>query len=152
MNEAAIIDLQREIPPEINWVLRVDGLLPADLARAAKSTTATISNWLNDHVSASHVKAEQLFRIADAAKLDARELLYGVNGRGVGEPGNAYIPSQAHLDVWQDAYELVSHLVAENGLEIDHRRHAALDLLAFELLMDGFSRSKVARVLTTSMT
>ncbi|WP_318317950.1 transcriptional regulator [Stenotrophomonas maltophilia] len=125
---------------------------PADLARAAKSTTATISNWLNDHVSASHVKAEQLFRIADAAKLDARELLYGVNGRGVGEPGNAYIPSQAHLDVWQDAYELVSHLVAENGLEIDHRRHAALDLFAFELLMDGFSRSKVARVLTTSMT
>lgn len=125
---------------------------PADLARAAKSTTATISNWLNDHVSASHVKAEQLFRIADVAKLDARELLYGVNGRGVGEPGNAYIPSQAHLDVWQDAYELVSHLVAENGLEIDHRRHAALDLLAFELLMDGFSRSKVARVLTTSMT
>ena len=125
---------------------------PADLARAAKSTTATISNWLNDHVSASHVKAEQLFRIADAAKLDARELLYGVNGRGVGEPGNAYIPSQAHLDVWQDAYELVSHLVAENGLEIDPRRHAALDLLAFELLMDGFSRSKVARVLTTSMT
>lgn len=125
---------------------------PADLARAAKSTTATISNWLNDHVSASHVKAEQLFRIADAAKLGARELLYGVNGRGVGEPGNAYIPSQAHLDVWQDAYELVSHLVAENGLEIDHRRHAALDLLAFELLMDGFSRSKVARVLTTSMT
>lgn len=125
---------------------------PADLARAAKSTTATISNWLNDHVSASHVKAEQLFRIADAAKLDARELLYGVNGRGVGDPGNAYIPSQAHLDVWQDAYELVSHLVAENGLEIDHRRHAALDLLAFELLMDGFSRSKVARVLTTSMT
>ncbi|MBA0280580.1 transcriptional regulator [Stenotrophomonas maltophilia] len=125
---------------------------PADLARAAKSTTATISNWLNDHVSASHVKAEQLFRIADAAKLDARELLYGVNGRAVGEPGNAYIPSQAHLDVWQDAYELVSHLVAENGLEIDHRRHAALDLLAFELLMDGFSRSKVARVLTTSMT
>ncbi|MGY5941338.1 transcriptional regulator [Stenotrophomonas forensis] len=125
---------------------------PADLARAAKSTTATISNWLNDHVSASHVKATQLFRIADAAKLDARELLYGVTGRGVGEPGNAYIPSQAHLDVWQDAYELVSHLVAENGLEIDHRRHAALDLLAFELLMDGFSRSKVARVLTTSMT
>ena len=69
---------------------------PADLARAAKSTTATISNWLNDHVSASHVKAEQLFRIADAAKLDARELLYGVSGLGVGEPGNAYIPSQAH--------------------------------------------------------
>ena len=125
---------------------------PADLARAADSTTATISNWLNDHVSPAHVKAEQLFRIADAAKLDARELLYGVSGLGVGERGNTYIPSQAHLDVWQDAYELVSHLVEEKGLEIDHRRHAALDLLAFELLMDGFSRSKVARVLTTSMT
>ncbi len=120
---------------------------PADLARAADSTTATISNWLNDHVSPAHVKAEQLFRIADAAKLDARELLYGVSGLGVGERGNTYIPSQA-----QDAYELVSHLVEEKGLEIDHRRHAALDLLAFELLMDGFSRSKVIRVLTTSMT
>ena len=125
---------------------------PADLARAADSTTATISNWLNDHVSPAHVKAEQLFRIADAAKLDARELLYGVSGLGVGERGNTYIPSQAHLDVWQDAYELVSHLVEEKGLEIDHRRHAALDLLGFELLMDGFSRSKVIRVLTTSMT
>nr|WP_232289692.1 transcriptional regulator [Stenotrophomonas maltophilia] len=125
---------------------------PADLARAADSTTATISNWLNDHVSPAHVKAEQLFRIADAAKLDARELLYGVSGLGVGERGNTYIPSQAHLDVWQDAYELVSHLVEEKGLEIDHRRHAALDLLAFELLMDGFSRSKVIRILTTSMT
>ncbi len=125
---------------------------PADLARAAASTTATISNWLNDHVSPAHLKAEQLFRIADAAKLDARELLYGVGGLGVGERGNTYIPSQAHLDVWQDAYELVSHLVEEKGLEIDHRRHAALDLLAFELLMDGFSRSKVIRVLTTSMT
>ena len=125
---------------------------PADLARAADSTTATISNWLNDHVSPAHVKAEQLFRIADAAKLDARELLYGVSGLGVGERGNTYIPSQAHLDVWQDAYELVSHLVEEKGLQIDHRRHAALDLLAFELLMDGFSRSKVIRVLTTSMT
>jgi len=125
---------------------------PADLARAAASTTATISNWLNDHVSPAHLKAEQLFRIADAAKLDARELLYGVSGLGVGERGNTYIPSQAHLDVWQDAYELVSHLVEEKGLEIDHRRHAALDLLAFELLMDGFSRSKVIRVLTTSMT
>ncbi len=125
---------------------------PADLARAADSTTATISNWLNDHVSPAHVKAEQLFRIADAAKLDARELLYGVSGLGVGERGNTYIPSQAHLDVWQDAYELVSHLVEEKGLEIDPRRHAALDLLAFELLMDGFSRSKVIRVLTTSMT
>jgi transcriptional regulator with XRE-family HTH domain len=88
---------------------------PADLARAADSTTATISNWLNDHVSPAHVKAEQLFRIADAAKLDARELLYGVSGLGVGERGNTYIPSQAHLDVWQDAYELVSHLVEEKG-------------------------------------
>ena len=124
---------------------------PADLARAAASTTATISNWLNDHVSPAHVKAEQLFRIADAAKLDARELLYGVGGLGVGERATPISPAR-HLDVWQDAYELVSHLVEEKGLEIDHRRHAALDLLAFELLMDGFSRSKVIRVLTTSMT
>ena len=125
---------------------------PADLARAAESTTATISNWLNDHVSPGHVKAEQLFRIADAVKLDPRELLYGMQGRGVGERGSGYyMPSEAHLDVWQDAYELVSHLIAERGLEIDHRRHAALDLLAFELLMDGFSRSKVARVVMTSL-
>ena len=124
---------------------------PADLARAAKTTTATISNWLNDHVSAGHVKAEQLFRIADAAKLDPRELLYGPSGRGVGEPGSAYMPNEAQMDAWQSAYELVAHTLAEQGLDIGYRREAALALMAYELLVDGISRSKVARVLMTSL-
>lgn len=126
---------------------------PADLARAADTTTATVSNWLNDHVKANHVKAEQLFRMADAVKLDPRELLFGPLGRGVGERGTAYMhmPSEAHLDVWQAAYELVAHILAERGLEVGYRREATLGLMAHDLLMEGVSRGKVARVVMTAL-
>lgn len=126
---------------------------PADLARAAETTTATVSNWLNDHVKAEHVKAEQLFRIADAVKLDPRELLFGAFGSGVGERGAAYmyLPSEAHLDVWQSAYELVSHILTERELDVGYRREATLGLMAHDLLMEGVSRSKVARVVVTAL-
>lgn len=126
---------------------------PADLARAADTTTATVSNWLNDHVKAGHVKAEQLFRIADAVKLDPRELLFGPLGRGVGERGSTYmyLPSEAHLDIWQSAYELVAHILTERDLDLGFRREATLALMAHDLLMDGISRTKVARVVITAL-
>jgi hypothetical protein len=126
---------------------------PADLARAADTTTATVSNWLNDHVKADHVKAEQLFRIADAVKLDPRELLFGPLGRGVGERGTVYmhLPSEAQLDVWQSAYELVAHILDERGLDLGHRRAATLALMAHDLMMEGVSRGKVARVVMTAL-
>jgi len=126
---------------------------PADLARAADTTTATISNWLNDHVKPGHVKAEQLFRIADAVKLDPRELLLGPEGRGVGEHGTAYMymPSEAYLDVWQTACEIVARLLEQRGLTVDYRRRAALELMTHDLLMEGLHRTQVARVVMTSL-
>ncbi|HYQ24245.1 helix-turn-helix domain-containing protein [Stenotrophomonas sp.] len=126
---------------------------PADLARAANSTTATVSNWLNDNVKADHVKAEQLFRIADAVKMDARELLFGPVDGAVGERGTAYMymPSEAYLDVWETAYELVANILDRRGLDVGFRRQASLGLMANDLLREGISRSKVARVVATAL-
>nr|WP_279325638.1 helix-turn-helix domain-containing protein [Stenotrophomonas sp. SPM] len=126
---------------------------PADLARASDSTTATISNWLNDNVKADHVKAEQLFRIADAVKMDPRELLFGPVDGAVGERGTAYmyLPSEAYLDVWETAYELVANILDRRGLDVGLRRQASLGLMANDLLREGISRSKVARVVATAL-
>jgi len=126
---------------------------PAHLARAAKSTTATVSNWLNDNVKADHVKAEQLFRIADAVKMDPRELLFGPVNGAVGERGTAYmyLPSEAYLDVWETAYEMVANILARRGLDVGFRRQASLGLMANDLLREGISRSKVARVVATAL-
>lgn len=57
--------------------IRESGLSPADLARAAKTTTATVSNWTGGKVRAEHAKAQVLFRIADALNVDPRWLLDG---------------------------------------------------------------------------
>jgi len=126
---------------------------PADLARAAQSTTATVSNWLNDNVKADHVKAEQLFRIADAVKMDPRELLFGPVDGAVGERGSAYmyLPSEAYLDVWETAYELVANILDRRGLDVGFRRQASLGLMVNDLLREGISRSKVARVVATAL-
>jgi len=126
---------------------------PADLARAAESTTATVSNWLNDNVKAKHVKAEQLFRIADAVKMDARELLFGPVDGAVGERAATYMymPSEAYLDVWETAYELVANILDRRGLDVGFRRQASLGLMANDLLREGISRSKVARVVATAL-
>ena len=126
---------------------------PADLARAADSTTATVSNWLNDNVKADHVKAEQLFRIADAVKMDPRELLLGPLDGAVGERGTAYtfLPSEAYSDVLETAYEMVANILARRGLDVGFRRQASLGLMANDLLREGISRSKVARVVATAL-
>lgn len=122
-----------------------------DLVCVVDLMMVIISNWFNDYVSFVYVKVEQLFCIVDVVKLDVCELLYGVSGFGVGEWGNIYIFSQVYLDVWQDVYELVSYLVEEKGLEIDYCCYVVLDLLVFELLMDGFSCNKVIWVLMILM-
>lgn len=126
---------------------------PADLARAADSTTATVSNWLNDNVKANHVKAEQLFRIADAVKMDPRELLFGPVDGAVSERGTAYmyLPSEAYLDVWETAYEMVANILDRRGIDVGLRRQASLGLMANDLLREGISRNKVARVVATAL-
>lgn len=125
------------------------GYKPADLARAADSSTATVSNWLNDNVASEHVKAEQLFRIADAAQIGARELLLGeaepYAKTSVAEPSSAYASQPVQLDQWILSFQLVSEALDDKGLTLPPAKRAEVTLLAHELLTEGMPRAKVLR-------
>jgi len=120
---------------------------PADLARASDTTTATISNWLNDNVVPEHVKAVQLFKIADAVQLDPRELLLGDVGpkftvRETVDEG----PSQpVQTEDWKLAFQLVAEVLDERGLSLPPDKRAEVTLIAYDLLQEGLQRAKVLR-------
>ena len=117
---------------------------PADLARASDTTTATISNWLNDNVVPEHVKAVQLFKIADAVQMDARELLLGQ--RSTTPVAEHSPPSQPMtLDSWIVAFQLVAEALDERGLELPPDKRAQVTLLAYDLLQEDLPRAKVLR-------
>lgn len=124
---------------------------PVDLAHASHSTTATISNWLKDQVKADHVKAEQLFRIADAVKLDARELLFGPRGRSISEDGPGYAYNAIEKSHWVNSFALVSEMLQLPEPAIGLDRQAVLTLMAYDLLVEGVSRGRIVRVLDTSL-
>jgi transcriptional regulator with XRE-family HTH domain len=128
--------------------IKAKGIHPAELARRAGTTTATITNWTNDNVVIDHVKAKMLFQIADAAGINARELLLGeadAAGIGVAEtPGN--YPSQPlQLDDWKIAFQLVAEALDDRGLSLPPAKRAEVTLLAYELLQEGMQRAKVLR-------
>lgn len=117
---------------------------PADLARASDTTTATISNWLNDNVVPEHVKAVQLFKIADAVAIDPRELLLGEASRAGAVELSA--PSQpVTLDDWIVAFQLVAEALDDRGLTLPPNKRAEVTLLAYDLLQEGLQRAKVLR-------
>lgn len=122
------------------------GMKPADLARAADSTTATISNWMNDNVLPEHVKAVQLFKIADAVNSDARELLMGgsATGRGsLNEERGVYASQPVQLDNWKMAFQLVAEALDDRGLTLPPDKRAEVTLLAHDLLVEGLQAAKV---------
>lgn len=130
----------------LNDAMRAAGLVkPADLARASDTTTATVSNWLNDNVLPEHVKAVQLFKIADAAQIDARELLLGTRGPiASNEPANpASHPVQ--IEDWKLAFQLVAEVLDSRGLELTPAKRAEVTLIAYDLLQEGLQRAKVLR-------
>lgn len=131
--------------------MKACNLQPAEVARRAKTTEATVHNWLKDKVRMDHVKAFQLFNIADAVEADPRELLLGqwpgANLR-LAEPAQPY-PSQV---LKQDALTLAFQLAtdAEDALQKQGRtlppsKRAELTQLAYELLDEGLPRAKVLR-------
>lgn len=124
-------------------------IIPADLARRSGASTATISNWLNDNVVAEHVKAEQLFRIADAAKMSARELLLGESdpypSMGVAEPQAEYASHPMQLEDWIISFQLVAEALDDKGLTLPPAKRAEVTLLAHDLLTEGMPRAKVLR-------
>lgn len=118
---------------------------PADLARASDTTTATISNWLNDNVVPEHVKAVQLFKIADAVAIDPRELLIGERSSPA-PSAHPSAPSQpVTLDDWIVAFQLVAEALDDRGLTLPPNKRAEVTLLAYDLLQEGLQRAKVLR-------
>lgn len=120
---------------------------PADLARASASTTPTISNWMNDNVVPEHVKAAQLFRIANAVGITGYELLTGEPEpvRGVREEPGAYDSQAVKLDDWKIAFQLVAEALDERGLTLPPAKRAEVTLLAYDLLLEGMPQAKVLR-------
>ncbi len=121
---------------------------PVDLARRARTTEATISNWLNDKVQPAHVKAAQLFDIADAAQVNARLLLTGAADSdqvsAVREDRSGYESQPVQLETWKIAFQLVAEVLGED-LTLPPEKQAEVTLLAHELLIDGMPRAKVLR-------
>lgn len=121
----------------------------ADLARRAESTTATISNWLNDIVDPDHVKAVQLFKIADAVNTDPRALLLGTSATAtIREDRAPYGANESHpvkSEEWTLAFQLVAEALDDKGLTLPPAKRAEVTLLAYELLQDGLQQAKVLR-------
>lgn len=120
-------------------------LSSAELARAAGTTEATVSNWINDKVHVDHVKALQLFKIADAAKMNPRELLLGEKAARVAESQAYYQSHPLQHDLLIIALQQVSEVVDVNNLPMPPAKRAELTLSVYELLADGVPEAKVLR-------
>lgn len=120
---------------------------PADLARAAETSTATVSNWLNDQVEPEHVKAVQLFKMADAVKMDARELLLGERGPvfAVAEAQAPYMSQPVQQEAFKVAFQLVAEVLDDRGLQLPPSKRAEVTLLAHDLIVEGLPQAKVLR-------
>ena len=122
------------------------GMKPADLARKAKSTTATVSNWMNDMVKVEHVKAIQLFRMADALNVDSRWLLTGeTTSSHVRESQASYQSQSVKSDVLRLSIQLVEEVLAERDLDLPPAKKGEAIQLAYDLLEEGLPQAKVLR-------
>lgn len=123
--------------------IRESGLSPADLARAAKTTTATVSNWTGGKVRAEHAKAEVLFRIADALNVDPRWLLDG-DRSSVREPSPAYGHS-VDAPYLREAILLVQTVIQDMRSQPSPEAQSMAIMTALEMLSDGASSDIVKR-------
>lgn len=117
---------------------------PATLARAAGTTEASVSNWLNDNVKVDHVKAVQLFRIADAAGIDPRELLLD-DGVRVGESPAPYASHAVKPEVLKLSIQLVTEVLEQGNRELPPAKQAEAIQIAYDLLEEGLPQAKVLR-------
>lgn len=126
-------------------------LSPAKLAVVAQSTEATISNWLNDNVRADHVKAVQLFKIADAAGISPRDLLLGEAGSRIAEPETPYPSHPVKSEHLTIALQLVSEVLEAADRALPPAKHAEAVQLAYDLLDEGLPQAKVLRFVRTAV-
>lgn len=137
----------RTLSERLAAALRAQGMTPADLARAAGTSTATASNWLNGHVEEDHVKARLLFKMAEAVNLNPYELLTGERPAPlkVAEEPHHYDSQAVKLDDWKIAFQLVSEALDDRGLTLPPQKRAEVTLLAYDLLLEGMPQAKVLR-------
>lgn len=122
----------------------------AEVARRARTTEATVSNWLGDKISPDHVKATMLLSIADAVEMDPRELLLGEPSRTntVHETAPAYRSQDLQPDTLTLAFQLATDALAElgkHGKTLPPSKLGEIAKVAFELLEEGLPRAKVLR-------
>ncbi|WP_019397253.1 helix-turn-helix domain-containing protein [Pseudoxanthomonas sp. GW2] len=127
----------------------------AELARRAKTTEATISNWLNDNVQLAHVKAMQLFNIANALEIDPQYLLTGEAPKAakVHEPGAEYGSQELKRETLTLAIQLATEAddaLRERGRTLPPSKRAELAMLAMELLQEGLPKAKVLRFVVSA--
>ena len=122
----------------------------AEVARRARTTEATISNWVADKISPDHVKATMLLNIADAIQMDPRELLLGERraASSVHEHGGSYTSQDLQPDTLTLAFQLATDALAElgkHGKTLPPSKLGEIAKVAFELLEEGLPRAKVLR-------
>lgn len=130
----------------IETALQKKGWNQADLVREAASTSATVSNWMNDMVKTDHVKALQLFRIADALGVDPRWLLLGeYTPPRVAESQAPYQSQAVKSDVLRLSIQLVDEALSEQKRQLPPEKRAEAMQLAYDLLDEGLPQAKVLR-------
>lgn len=131
--------------------MEAQGLIQAEVARRAGTSPETVGNYMNDRVLPDHVKAAQLFSIANAVGLSGHELLTGSpegvssSGLRVAERTTPYESQPVQLEPWTVAFQLVSEVLDDRGLELPPAKRAEVTLLAHDLLIEGMQRAKVLR-------
>ena len=119
------------------------------LARLADTTPATVHNWLNDNVQVDHIKAVQLFRMADAVHADPRDLLFGDEAAQpawrVAEDQLLYPSHPVQSEHLIIAIQLVTEELAKQDRLLPPEKQAEAVKLAYELLEEGLPRAKVLR-------
>jgi transcriptional regulator with XRE-family HTH domain len=127
------------------------GLIQAELARRAGTSPETVGNYMHDRVLPDHVKAAQLFAIANAVDLSGHQLLTGqpepwtADARSIAEPQASYQSQPVQLEEWTVAFQLVAEVLDERGLQLPPAKRAEVTLLAHDLLIEGMQRAKVLR-------
>lgn len=123
-------------------------LRQADVARRAGTSPETVGNYMNDRVLPDHVKAAQLFSIANAVGLTGHELLTGSPEAAGPAPWLPTTPAESQpvqLEEWKVAFQLVAEVLEGRGLELPPAKRAEVTLLAHDLLIEGMQRAKVLR-------
>ncbi|HLU91597.1 MAG TPA: helix-turn-helix transcriptional regulator [Pedomonas sp.] len=144
------------MPPEtlgqrLEATMKARGLQPAEVARRAKTTEATIHNWLKDKVRTDHVKAFQLFNIADALEADPRSLLFGqwaAAGHIREHPEEPYVSQVLKQEALTLAFQLATEAeeaLQKQGRTLPSSKRAELTQLAYDLLDEDLPRAKVLR-------